>query len=158
MTAASRLGDVCSEVDTLFSDKAVLGLILPEGSRRWTSQDVFPGGAPRAYHVLPPALMRACWTPRARRISAMRSTAWRKSYGRVASSRLSLTRGAVRGTPSGLRRERRLGLSTSGILLAGSIQAPLCQRTAYPPPSKRLQVCSQLSFQVISSIPRLASH
>src|SRR6266513_543557 len=76
MTAASRLGDVCSEVDTLFSDKAVLGLILPEGSRRWTSQDVFPGRDPRAYHVLPPALMRACWTPRARRISAMRATAY----------------------------------------------------------------------------------
>src|SRR5207253_11355490 len=83
-------------------------------------------------------------------------TAWRKSYGRVASSGLSLTRGAVRGTPSGLRRERRLGLSTFGILLAGSIHAPLCQRTVYPPPSKRLQLCSQLSFQVISSIPRLA--
>src|SRR5256885_12823815 len=73
MTAASRLGCVCSEVDTLFSDKAVLGSILPEGSRRWTSQDVSPGGAPRAYHVLPPALMRARWTQGAVRGTPSRS-------------------------------------------------------------------------------------
>jgi hypothetical protein len=63
----SKLGAVCSDVDTLPSLSMTCGSILFVGSRKCTSQPAWPGGDPIAKIVLPPALSRALRIPRERR-------------------------------------------------------------------------------------------
>jgi len=71
----SRLGGVCSEVETLLSDNMTWGSTLFDGSLRCTNQPVCSGGAPIATIVLPPASSKAREMPCERNTSAARSRA-----------------------------------------------------------------------------------